>query len=320
MSDIPGTPAADPAAAAPPTEPTAAPAAAPTADPGQVPAPAATPDLINNGVTPPAADPAPGAAPIEPVIPTRQTLQDMLPEHLREDTILGRYDTLESLSEAFINQRKTLSGKGLAVPAEDATQEEWNAFYSNVGRPDSIDGYNWESPVNEQGEPLINIEDQGAFNDILQGFWDKGATPEQVNYALDLYANMQNQSSQELAQYVATQKTEAIQTLENEWGDQFISNMDTVNAVVAKFGLQQDLHEMGAANNLKMIKLFHAIAPLALESSIKGDGTNNSLGGAHSFNAELAALEKHPAYNDAGHPEHRAVMEKRSALYKTRYG
>ena len=64
-----------------------------------------------------------------------------LPEDLRTDPSLTDIKDVGNLAKSYINGQKLIGKNRIALPDEKATDEEMSAFYSQVGRPEKSDGY-----------------------------------------------------------------------------------------------------------------------------------------------------------------------------------
>ena len=67
---------------------------------------------------------------------------EQLEESLRGHESLSEIDDFNGLAKKYIETGDTISslqgeleGK-VAIPGEDSTEEEWNAYYSKTGRPE----------------------------------------------------------------------------------------------------------------------------------------------------------------------------------------
>merc|ERR1712196_598310 len=60
-----------------------------------------------------------------------------------------------SLAKSYIHAQKLVGADKIPVPNKHATEDDWNAVYSKLGRPETPDGYKFNLPedqkVNEEG-------------------------------------------------------------------------------------------------------------------------------------------------------------------------
>jgi hypothetical protein len=64
---------------------------------------------------------------------------------LKADATLSRYADIPSLAKAHIEAHKVAKSK-IVIPAEDAGDEAWGAFYNQLGRPETPDAYTIPMP------------------------------------------------------------------------------------------------------------------------------------------------------------------------------
>lgn len=78
-----------------------------------------------------------------------------LPEEYRNNPVIAQTKDLSSLASQAINAQseigklRTQIGQlegGVKLPGNDATDEEWNALFAKLGRPEKPDGYGFEKP------------------------------------------------------------------------------------------------------------------------------------------------------------------------------
>ena len=78
----------------------------------------------------------------------------------------------------YVKELKSYVGKKGDIPKADATDEEWNEFYSKLGRPESVEGYDFV--LNEDFKEVVG-DGIDFYNSALDGFKEQvfklGATP-----------------------------------------------------------------------------------------------------------------------------------------------
>ena len=63
--------------------------------------------------------------------------------------------TLDDVVKGFRDTQRALHDKGMVkVPGEGATPEETTAFRKAIGVPDTVEGYKFEGPKDDAGNPL----------------------------------------------------------------------------------------------------------------------------------------------------------------------
>lgn len=175
--------------------------------------------------------------------------------------------------------KTTESTPALTMPGKDATPEEWSAFYAQVGRPETPEGY--ELPIPE-GE-------SDAFAKQMAPVLHKhGISAEQAKgLAADWNAMMQAQQEagvQAETERHAAQKSkneaESV-SLRNEWGQQNDANMHHAKLAVQQFLPKEQAGDIISAIESKVgyaatIKFLHSIGKGLAESDAAGLGENTT--------------------------------------------
>ncbi len=304
-----GTPAADPA---PTADPTPTPDPAPAADPA--PSLAADPAPVADPA--PAADPAPGTL----------SFRDMLPDDLKGDPAFKDIDSLEKLAREHQNLQGLIGRKGLIVPADDAPQEARDEFFNAIGRPETVEGYDFGDVQPPEGMPWRKEADEkvtaaghaaGATNDVM-----KAMRAAYIESAAEDLAAME----QRAAAFAETSEA----ALKSEWGGDYDANLATANqAVKAVFGdqlsgkdgdpndpttlrLMDGTHVMNhpgmAKAFLQLGKVMQEEGPLSFGGGPNGPITTPAAAKAEiqRIRDEARADPKHP-YSDKRHAEHAAI-------------
>lgn len=207
-----------------------------TADAGSVAqqsASAGTPDMQNAG-----ADNGSAAAAASPFA----GLQD---EGTRKWVETKGYKSVEDLAKAAVNQ-ESLIGSSVRRPADDASETEWNAFYSKIGRPEKPDAYELKRP---EGLPSDLPYDEALAGSFKTWAHQAGLNGRQAQTLHDAFAKSQ---AEQAAAHV-TALTKAVETtadaLVKEWGPQesegFKKNHELANRALKKLGLVESFQKSG---------------------------------------------------------------------------
>ena len=147
-----------------------------------------------------------------------------------------------------------------------STQEEWDAFHQKLGRPDDINGYDWNlgddfrEVVGEQAPFYEKLTD--SFKDaVFKAGLDSDKSEEIYNSILSEVAGQ----FEEVAN-IRTEREKEIETsLKNEWGDSREGIERSIKAtLVDNGGLEEsDVDELISAGLLKEPKLAVALGKIA---------------------------------------------------------
>lgn len=197
----------------------------------------------------------------------------------------------------------------LTLPGDDASDEERNAFYSALGRPDSADGYNVAAPEDLPEGLSWNEEQAKAF---AQAAFDAGLSGKQFDAALNFHTELvKKQYAAALEAHNAAADT-AEANLKKEFGDKYESVIAQANKALTHFGLGKTFADAGLLANEQVIRAMYRIGSAISETKIIGAKYSN-INNAQARYDELMKPDS-PYYN-ANDPKHaEAVREVRDLL------
>ncbi len=252
--------------------------------------------------------------------PSPTAWKDELPEDIRSAESLGSINTVEDLAKSYIHGQQAL-GNNVAIPPKDAGDEQWNAFFNKVGRPEAADKY--ELPTVEGAEALGISEDKAtAFTAEAHRL---GLTQRQ---AAGLYNWFMQDGVKDAAaiQEQANQQAEAaINGLKQKWGDAFDQNLNEAKAAVDEFGgdeVKQILNESGLGDNPQVIEMFQKIGRAMAEDDLFGKGADlrNQFNmtpeeAGEAIQQKMLDKEFSDAYFNRDHPGHDAAVREMQKLH-----
>lgn len=211
------------------------------ANPGA--APAGTPDGAN---APPANDGSPaGGAP-----DFLAGLQNAESRQWVESKGIKSLDTLAESARYADGVKKEFDdfkAKALALPANDAPKEQWDAFYAKLGRPEKAEAYEFKMP---EGLPEGFAYD-GESAKAYQGWaHEAGLNPRQAQALHDRFVQHQVGQQTAYVQAIAKRGEEAQGELVKAWGDKasdsFNQNVRFADRFIRQNGGDALLGEMKA--------------------------------------------------------------------------
>lgn len=252
---------------------------------------------------------------------------DVLPEDAAKDPSITKYKTPEEFYNGYKSTVELVGRKGVIVPKENATPEEREKFFNDLGRPEKPEGYKLSKIENLHKSIEITPESERGYQMIAH---KHGLTQQQADGINKEFLQIINKATmdQERKDTEAMQKAET--ALRQEWGEKYVSNVSMVAKEVLKSGGQEALDAMGGekgiGNNPIILKtLSKIIGRLAEDTSNpdKGNGSGGAAGNetpeeAKSKISEMMNDPKHPI-NDEKHIDHRKSVDERMRLYKKAY-
>jgi hypothetical protein len=123
----------------------------------------------------------------------------------------------------YVKELKSFTGKKGDIPKsleEGGTQEDWDAFYGKLGRPESVEGYDWELGdefKNVVGEQLPFYEQATEW--FKETAFKAGLSNEKAEELYNGYLDMVSGQFDAVRSITAEREQENATALKNEWGD-----------------------------------------------------------------------------------------------------
>jgi len=241
--------------------------------------------------------------------PINQQMEDWktaLPEDLRGEKALESIQDVSGLAKSYIHAQKMIGTDKIPVPNKHATEEDWNAVYEKLGRPDSADKYEFN---------LENTTvDENAMKAFKEAAHRHGLLPQQAEGIIKFYDEMTNSMLTDLDSKAEQGRANAEQELKKEWGAAYEQKLQAVNAASQKY-LDADFAHLTLSDGTKVgdhpafVKAFAAIA-----NDLGEDQMVNSNGPQYMTPAELDKQIRElqapgSAYWDKKHPNHEAAVQ-----------
>jgi hypothetical protein len=148
-----------------------------------------------------------------------------------ERTKLARFKTQNDLGKSYLELERKL-GASVVLPGKNAKQEDWDAFYKRLGRPDSPDGYELQSVVTEEG---VKLDDVGDVEFRKQAH-ELGLTKNQAETLHKWWINAIIGQTEKVKELARQKKREASDDLRKEYGLDYDKKLALIGLVNRKFG------------------------------------------------------------------------------------
>lgn len=251
-----------------------------------------------------------------------------LPEELRGEKSFEKFKSVPEVAKSYLELQKSM-GNAIRIPKADAKPEEWDTYYSKIGRPESPDKYELKHPEADKGGKY----DEALEKEVRAHAHANGLTTVQAQKELDW---INGRSTQQLSAF-RTSLEEGVANLKKEWGADFDKKIGPAAASIKEFGgddFVKVLDESGLGNHPMLIKyavgtsaeiagLRAKIAQLTGEDRMiigdAGSGTDNR----QAIQLKIDAIQrdpKHP-FNDskATTAAREAAIAEMSGLWKQLY-
>jgi len=301
------------------------------------------PDAPDTGDTPDVVDPAPPtpevvATPTPPAAfpstPDFAAVRAAMPPGIGDHKIFDAYVEgeeprgIRGLMEDFIGAQSLVGMEKITRPNEKFTEKDWDKFYSELGRPETPDGYDlgdFEPRPESNWDPNL----QKA---MMQRLHSAGLTNAQMNKTMRDFEEVQYENNERARAYVQSMHDAAERSLRESWGAGYDAMVNGgIRAFKEAFGedaeavsqiVLPDGHTI--ADHPLFVKAFAELAGKFSEDAFTGARPGS--GFAWTREQALDIIEQ--MNNDPhiievlatrNHPERKEIQHKRDAAYRTAY-
>lgn len=245
--------------------------------------------------------------------PATTSWHETLPEDLKSNGSLKQFKDVASLAKSYVHAQSMIGKKGVVVPGEKASDEEWGAFYKGIGVPD-LDKYEIALQENEGVAP----ESLAKFKELAH---KNGLLPKQAQALFGSIVEQEKQSRAAKMEEQTRTLNEQIGGLKKEWGEGYEKQVAFARVAVKELGgeeFSKYLDESGMGNDVNLIKVMAKVGAMLGEDKIRGEGGGKFGMTPAEINSEIMNVmgnEKHP-YHDSTHPGHKAAVAQMADYFK----
>jgi len=241
--------------------------------------------------------------------------QSLIPESYKEEKSLQNFSNMDDFVKSYLHSQKLVGADKIPVPNKLATDEDWNAVYERLGRPETPDGYKYELPK----ETKLEEKTLKAFSEEAHKL---GLLPKQAQGIINYYNSIAEQSEQNALVNEEAAKAEAEVELRKEYGPAYdlkiaqARNLAT-NTFGADFLRNTKLADGSVLGNHPQV--VRAFADLASKMSEDGivQGEATSVMTVKEIDSEIESLtQPGSAYWDKTHVNHRKAVGEVQRLYE----
>lgn len=246
-----------------------------------------------------------------------------LPEDIRGHASLKDIKDLAGLAKAFVDTKSMVGADKLVIPAKDAPKEQWDAYWTKLGRPESPDKYELAQEGLPQG---IDVPPE-----MLTAYFGKahelGMSKQQVAGIHRWMLEHLKATETALGESAATEASEAVAALKKEFGSAYEQRLNLARNAVQEFGgdeLKGFLEETGLGNDPRLVKAFAKIGQAIGSDEILGLGGRANFGTSpDEAQRKIAEKMRDPAFQKAYmeeySPGHMEAVAEMHALFKAAY-
>jgi hypothetical protein len=204
---------------------------------------------------------------------------DALPDDAKDykDT-LSKYKSVPDMAKALANANQ-LIGKKLGVPNEKSSPEEVAAFRRAMGVPDSLEEYKFAPDALPEG--MTWSDDMAKpYAEIAH---KHGIPPSAMKELVNQHARTEAFKMEAIQATFEKQRTEAVQTLQKEWGNDFGKNIGLAKQAAKIAGVDANSHGF---SDPEVVRGFVRMAQMMSE-----DKVGRSMGGTEFLSGEARAKD-----------------------------
>ena len=231
--------------------------------------------------------------------------KDSLPEELRNEPCLENVKNFATLTKSYVNSQKMIGKNKIALPGENATQEELDAFYTALGRPEKAELYKHDKVELPEGIGL----DDAAVAQFRNFAFENGIS--QAVFEKALAFDVERTRQAQLAAIAAHNKEydETLSKLKSQYGDDLPARIAQVDKALTTFGIRDIFIDRGLTNNYQIFEALANIGSSISESRLKAGDVPQTFTTPKQQIDEIYADPKGAIY-DPDHPGHeKAVAE-----------
>ena len=241
--------------------------------------------------------------------------QSLIPESYKEEKSLQNFSNMDDFVKSYLHSQKLVGADKIPVPNKLATDEDWNAVYERLGRPETPDGYKYELPK----ETKLEEKTLKAFSEEAHKL---GLLPKQAQGIINYYNSIAEQSEQNALVNEEAAKAEAEVELRKEYGPAYdLKIAQARNLATNTFGadfLRNTKLADGSVlgNHPQVVRAFADLASKISEDGIvQGEAT--SVMTVKEIDSEIESLtQPGSAYWDKTHVNHRKAVGEVQRLYQ----
>ena len=237
---------------------------------------------------------------------------------LRTSSQIQDYKSVDDLVKAH-NHHMSMVGSSVRLPNEMAGEEDWQKFYSKIGRPDEASSYKLNTPKVPDGMKF----DEGIKTNFSGIAFKNGLRPDQASALFDWMTGTGIDIESQKQEAFAKAKEQNIEKIKENWGDEFNLRAKNVNKAINSF-LPEDSRERimaMATNDLDFANMLSAVGEQIGEDSSVGSGSSGSSTEIKTHNDLMKEITEHQrdpngAYRDRSHPGHKEAVAEVHKLFE----
>jgi|TARA_Y100000401_G_scaffold47129_1_gene36233 hypothetical protein len=142
----------------------------------------------------------------------------------------------------YIKELQSFAGKKGDIPKSDASEDEWNDFYSKLGRPENVEGYDFS--INQDFADIVGQDAASAYATAIEEFKKEifkiGANADQAEGLVDWYLERAANTTLQTKEAFETAEKEKTDELKKAWGESYDGMNKSIEGLLRNNGMEDE--------------------------------------------------------------------------------
>ena len=242
---------------------------------------------------------------------------DTLDENLRGNPSLQNFADANAVAKAYVHARSHIGADKIVKPQSSWTDDQYNQFYAETGRPETANDYNIKIDVEES--------DAEAWNSFKNAAHGAGLNGNQAQKMAEYLENTFNDVDQKLEANVEQVNNATRQELQQEFGQALEQKIHMGYAAAQRYIDTELFETVELADGRKLgdhpaiVKMFASIASDIGEDSLVGESSELIMTPAEALSQAKEKM-KEGVYQDKFHPQHDEAVKEVQRLFELASG
>jgi len=249
--------------------------------------------------------------------PKKTSWRDNLEDDLKGHPIFEKYSSQYEANKALVKAQELIGKKGIIPPDENASKEDWDNFYKELGRPEKAEDYTLPEV---EGLPEDLPIDETLQNDFKTWAHEAGLTQKQVNFIYEKYQQAMGAFFTGLEDAKTEQRNKAETNLRQKLGKAYDAKINIAKKLIKNATEEEKSFFEEHGNDPRLIGFLIRQAEWIGEDKLAGIPKTLTMT-PEEAKAEILRIKgdpKHP-FNIEDHPEREMARVHMDNLYKLAY-
>jgi len=202
--------------------------------------------------------------------------RSIAPAEYRDNEFLKGFEKPADFFKTAIENSEKVS-RAVIKPKEGATAEELAAYRTEIGLPESSDGYELDNKVGDTEIPADMLKG------LKQSYFDADLSPNQAKAVHEKLVGLMSEGKEMFSYYdqqiasrikadAETQKADSLTKLGQDWGDSMKQNVSKAKNLLSMVLTQEEINSMPMEmqNSAVLVKAFYNMSGFISDDSLLG--------------------------------------------------